>query len=58
VVSDADEDCGGAFRERVLAARLPSSPWVMPYEDARWIWICRGQRRPLAGLWLALRTYR
>ncbi|ACG71649.1 conserved hypothetical protein [Anaeromyxobacter sp. K] len=57
VISDADEDCGGAFRERVLAARLPSSPWVMPYEDARWIWICRGLRRPLAGLWPALRSY-
>ncbi len=58
VVSDAHEDCGGGlYRERTLAARLPASPWVMPYEDARWIWICRGATRPLADLWPAVRHY-
>lgn len=58
VISDAGEDCGGgAFRERVLAARLPASPWVMPYEDARWIWICKDLQRPLAELWPGLRSY-
>ncbi|ABS28371.1 glycosyltransferase family 39 protein [Anaeromyxobacter sp. Fw109-5] len=58
VVSDEREDCGGGlYRERTLAARLPSSPWVMPYEDARWIWICRGATRPLAPFWPAVRHY-
>ncbi len=58
VVSDAHEDCGaGLYRERTLAARLPSSPWTMPYEDARWIWICRGATRPLAEVWPAVRHY-
>jgi hypothetical protein len=58
VVSDDDEDCaGGAFRRRDLARRVPPSPWVMPYEDARRIWICREPVRPLAELWPLVRKY-
>lgn len=58
VVSDEREDCGGGlYRERTLAARLPSSPWVMPYEDARRIWICRGATRPLHEVWPSVRRY-
>jgi hypothetical protein len=50
VVSGADEDCGGLFRERALAARLPPVPFARPEDDAHWIWICRGARRPLTSL--------
>jgi hypothetical protein len=53
-----DEDCGrGTFRRRRLAARLPESPWVMPYESGRWIWICRGPTVPVEALWPRLRHY-
>lgn len=57
VISGEREDCGGAFRSRALALRMPSSPWVMPYEDARWIWICRDPVRPVAEIWAAVRHY-
>ncbi|HTN51734.1 MAG TPA: glycosyltransferase family 39 protein [Anaeromyxobacter sp.] len=57
VISDEREDCGHAFREAIPARRLPSSPWVMPYEDARWIWICREATRPLAEAWPRLRHF-
>jgi hypothetical protein len=58
VVSDEDEDCGGgAFRRRDLARTVPPSPWVMPYEDARRIWICREPVRPLGELWPSVRKY-
>jgi hypothetical protein len=56
VISDADEDCGG-FRSRTLAGRLPHDRWVMPYEDGRWIWICRDPLRPVADLWREVRHY-
>jgi hypothetical protein len=57
VISDEREDCGGAYRERIPAARVPESPWVMPYENGRWIWICRGATRPLAEVWPGLRRF-
>lgn len=58
VVGDQGEDCGrGAFRERELAARLPESPWVMPYESGRWIWICRQPTLPVEALWPRLKHY-
>jgi hypothetical protein len=58
VVGDADEDCGGgAWRRRDVAVRLPPNPWVMPYESARWIWICREPTRSLAEIWPAVRKY-
>jgi 4-amino-4-deoxy-L-arabinose transferase-like glycosyltransferase len=51
VVSDERETCGGVYRERALAARLPESPWVMPYESGMMLWLCRGPSRPLAEVW-------
>ncbi|HEY7724931.1 MAG TPA: hypothetical protein VH880_06335 [Anaeromyxobacteraceae bacterium] len=57
VVSDDREDCGGFFRERILAASVPPSPWVMPYEDQRRIWICRGARAPVREIWPRLKHY-
>ncbi len=57
VVGDEGEDCGGAYRERVRAAEVPPSPWVMPYEDARVIWICRGRTAPLDELWRRVRLF-
>jgi 4-amino-4-deoxy-L-arabinose transferase-like glycosyltransferase len=57
VVGDEREDCGGFFRERQLVAQVPPSPWVMPYENGRLIWICRGARAPVGEIWPALRHY-
>ena len=42
MVSGEGENCGGAYREVVLAERLPGSPYAMPYENGHWLWICRG----------------
>ena len=47
MVSGEREDCG-AFRERVLAAKLPRTPYAMPYENGHWLWICRGALQPMA----------
>ncbi len=55
-VSDERERCAG-FRERILAERLASTPYVMPYEDAHWIWICRGATSPGAALPASARHY-
>jgi 4-amino-4-deoxy-L-arabinose transferase-like glycosyltransferase len=58
VIGHEDEDCGGVFRERVRVERLPSDPWVRPFEDARTIWICRGASPgALEALWPRLRHY-
>ncbi len=57
VVSNAKEDCGGLYRERRLAEQLPSTPYVMPYEDAHALWICRGARQPPRGLPPAVRYF-
>jgi hypothetical protein len=57
-VAGKREPCGdGTFRSRTLALRMPSSPWVMPYEDALSIWICRQPARPASELWPAVRHY-
>jgi hypothetical protein len=42
MVSGESENCGGAYREVVLAERLPRTPYAMPYENGHWLWICRG----------------
>jgi 4-amino-4-deoxy-L-arabinose transferase-like glycosyltransferase len=57
VVSDAEEDCGGLYRERRLAEQLPSTPYVMPKEDAHALWICRGARQPPRALPPAMRHF-
>jgi hypothetical protein len=56
-VSGAKGDCGGLFREVILGEQLPSTPYVMPYEDAHAIWICRGAREPLTALPPAVRHF-
>jgi hypothetical protein len=57
-ISNEREDCAhGFFRRRELAARLPESPWAMPYENGRWIWICRDPKGPLASIWPSVRNY-
>ncbi|HET6922006.1 MAG TPA: glycosyltransferase family 39 protein, partial [Anaeromyxobacteraceae bacterium] len=56
VVGDQDEDCRPYLR-RELGARLPESPWVMPYESGRWIWICREPTAPVSELWPRLKHY-
>ena len=55
-IGDRDEDCK-PYRRRELGAHLPESPWVMPYESGRWIWICREPAMPLSELWPRLRHY-
>jgi hypothetical protein len=58
VVGDDDEDCGGgAWRSRTLGGVVASSPWAMPYEQGRSIWICRGLAAPIEGLWSRARHY-
>jgi len=58
VVGDDDEDCGGgAWRSRRLGAVVASSPWAMPYERRRSVWICRGLTRPIEALWPGVRHY-
>jgi hypothetical protein len=58
VVSSEREDCGGGlYRERRLAEQLPSTPYVMPYEDRHALWICRGLERPLRALPEAVRHF-
>ncbi|MGC4000344.1 MAG: glycosyltransferase family 39 protein [Anaeromyxobacter sp.] len=57
VVSDAGEDCGGVYRERIEALRLPHDPYIRPFEDAHVIWICRGLTGSLPALWPRLKHY-
>ena len=57
VVSDERETCGGLYREQQLFERLPSTPYVMPYEDRHALWICRGAREPLRALPPAVRHF-
>ncbi len=57
VISDEHEDCGNAYRRKDVALKLPSNPWVIPYEDERWIWICRDPVKPLEAIWPETRHY-
>ncbi|HEY5677903.1 MAG TPA: glycosyltransferase family 39 protein [Myxococcales bacterium] len=47
---EAFEECHEAARERI-------SPWAMPYEQGRPIWICRRPRAPLEVLWPRVKHY-
>jgi len=38
-------------------ARMPSNPYVMPYEDELRIFVLRGLRRPMAEIWPTARHY-
>jgi hypothetical protein len=57
VVGGPNEDCGGLYDEWSVALQLPRTPYVMPYEDAHTIWICRRARQPLQGLLPAPRHF-
>lgn len=57
MVSGEREDCGGAFRQQVLAARLPPDPYAMPYESGHWLWVCRGARTPMTRIPEAARHF-
>jgi hypothetical protein len=57
LVGAPDEDCGGLYREWKVALQLPRTRYVMPYEDAHTIWICRGARGPLGGIPPMLRHF-
>ena len=37
--------------ERVDAGAVFTHPWVMPYENRRTVWVCRGLKMPLAEIW-------
>ena len=57
VVGRPDEDCGGLYRQWDVALQLPRTPYVMPYEDAHALTLCRGARAPLTGIPPALRHF-
>jgi hypothetical protein len=51
------DDCGGFYSESTVGAQLPPTPYVMPYEDAHTIWVCRGARGPIRALPPELRNF-
>jgi hypothetical protein len=57
VIGRPGQDCGGAYARAELGEQLEHDPWVMPYEDAHAIVICRGLREPLVRLPERLRHY-
>jgi hypothetical protein len=57
VVGGPDEDCGGFYAEWKVALQLPRNPYVMPYEDAHAITLCRGVRGPIRGIPPELRHF-
>lgn len=59
VLIDVGGDCAAGrhvFREARLAATF-SAPWVMPYEDALPIYVCKGITRPLSELWPMVKSF-
>ena len=57
VVGRPDEDCGGLYQQWDVALQLPRTPYVMPYEDAHTLTLCRGAREPLTGIPPMLRHF-
>jgi 4-amino-4-deoxy-L-arabinose transferase-like glycosyltransferase len=57
VVAGPQERCGGLYREQIMGEQLPLLPYVMPYENAHTIWICRGLQSPVTGLPPQLRHF-
>ena len=45
------------FAEVREVARLPHDPYVMPYEDALPIWLCRSPKLPISAVWPRTRHY-
>lgn len=59
IVIDVAGDCGAAshlFRSSRRAATF-TAPYVMPYEDAMPIMVCRGIKKPLAQVWPGVKDY-
>ena len=40
-----------------IDTRAPVVRWAMPYEQGRWIWICRDPSEPLEAAWADLKHY-
>jgi hypothetical protein len=57
VIGEDEEDCGGIYREKIAAARMPHDPWIRPFEDEHTIWICRGATAPFSSIWPRLRFF-
>ena len=57
IVGGPEEDCGGFYDEWKVALQLPRTPYVMPYEDAHAITLCRGLREPLRAIPPELRHF-
>jgi hypothetical protein len=51
------DDCGGLYEKWGVALQLPRTPYVMPYEDAHTLVLCRGAREPLTGIPPMLRHF-
>lgn len=59
VLVDVNGDCGKSahlYRSARVATRF-HAPYVMPYEDAIPIMVCRGISKPLAAIWPAVKNY-
>lgn len=56
-VGSPNDGCGGLYEEWQVALQLPRTPYVMPYEDAHALLLCRGARAPLAAIPPALRHF-
>jgi hypothetical protein len=42
LVGRPTDGCFGLYGEAKVGAQLPRTPYVMPYEDAHTLWLCRG----------------
>jgi hypothetical protein len=56
-VGGRGDDYRGAFERVEQVGETPDSPWNMPYERRRPIWLLAGPRAPLRTLWAATRLY-
>ena len=57
VVGSRKDDCSGVYKESMVGEQLPSTPYVMPYEDAHTLWICRCLSVPLRSLPPSVRNF-
>lgn len=57
IIGGDTEDHEQACARLELAARLPHNPYVMPYEDALPLYLCRELKAPLATLWPRTKHY-
>jgi 4-amino-4-deoxy-L-arabinose transferase-like glycosyltransferase len=57
VVGGRAEDHRRSFERVEQVGETPDSPWSMPYERKRPIWLLAGPRVPFTTLWAAVRLY-